>query len=53
MPTIWTWRPTLKSDLWYLITQLGILCDNSWNRIKFHTWTFYDSQTQWTARPII
>ena len=61
--TSYVWRPSIttnyatrqwiQSDLWYLITQLWILCDNSWNRIKFHTWTFYNTNTEYTTRSII
>lgn len=51
--TSYSWRTWIVSDLWYLITQLWILCDNSWNRIRFHTWTFYSSNTQYWTRPII
>lgn len=63
MPTAYTTRPVVNTsynprtwpqkDLWYLVTQLWILCNNSWNKIVFHTWIFYDSQTQWATRPII
>lgn len=51
--TNYTPRTWVVSDLWYLITQLWTLCNNSWVRILFHTWTFYPSTTPYTTRPII
>ena len=51
-PSSYTWRIWTQSDLWHLLTQLWILCNNSWVRILFHTWTFYDSPTQYTWRII-
>ena len=52
-PTPTTPRTWVVSDLWYLITQLWTLCNNSWVRILFHTWTFYSSTTPYTTRSII
>jgi hypothetical protein len=46
-------RQWVSSDLWYLETQLGFLCDNSWNTILFHTGTFYATNTPYSVRPII
>ena len=46
-------RTPLQSDLWHLITQLWILCDNSGNRILFHTWIFYESPSPYNNKPII
>jgi len=51
--SIYNTRPPLQSDLWYLITQLWILCDNSWNRIRFHTWTFYEAPSVYNWRPVV
>lgn len=51
--TSYNGRTWPQSDLWYLITQLWILCDNSWNRILFHTWIFYESPSTYNDRPII
>lgn len=61
--TNYTTRRWVKSDLAYLLTQLGRLCTNNWERILFHSWTFYDTPTpfvwrtipttNYTTRPII
>lgn len=51
--TSYIWRTPLQSDLWHLLTQLWILCDNSGNRILFHTWIFYESPTTYNNRPVI
>ncbi len=46
-------RNWVRSDLWYLVTQLWNLCNNSWDRILFHTGTFYaTTTTYWTRTPI-
>ena len=48
--TAYSVRTWVQIDLGYLITQLGILCDNSWNRIVFHTWQFEQWFTPYTQR---
>lgn len=47
--TTWQKENPTQSDKWYLLVNVwdDILCDNSWNRIVLHNWSFYDSDTQW------
>lgn len=51
--TTFNGRTWVQTDLWYLITQLGILCDNNWNRIVFHTWVFEPWFTPYSVRPTV
>lgn len=45
--TVWGKRPAPQTDLWYLITQDWILCDNNWNTIVFHTGVFDPYIIEW------
>ena len=47
-PTPWTKKTTLQSDLWaWLDELLNRMTDENDNVIIFHTWDFYDKDTEW------
>lgn len=50
--TSYSVRTWVQTDLGYLITQLGILCDNSGNRIVFHTGNYSPWETPYSTRTI-
>ena len=54
MSTDWTWRGNLQTDYWaWLDEDLSVMTDENDIEIFFHTWDYYDADTDWITRTTI